>query len=190
MEKKKKKIPPIELNIGDELVLLIREGKSIGLKWVKQLIDLLITSDMSSNLLQNSLKCTTCSIIKELSFHKYSTFFGRHLDNMQIPSLGCYISQHANNTFFQIHCSKLFLLKLFCLINSFMPNAFSLPYQLDKSISNFRVVERYFSFLLKFKRKFLFANSGESDQMLRFAASDLVLHCLPMSHKKDARLMS
>ena len=25
--------------------------------------------------------------------------------------------------------------------------------------------------------------------MLRFAAYDLVLHCLPMSHKKDARLI-
>ena len=46
---KKRKIPPITLNIGDGLVLLIRVGKSIGLKWVKRLIDLLITSDMSSN---------------------------------------------------------------------------------------------------------------------------------------------
>ena len=34
----------------------------------------------------------------------------------------------------------------------------------------------------------LFANSGEPDQRPRSAASDLVLHWLPMSHKKDARL--
>ena len=32
--------------------------------------------------------------------------------------------------------------------------------------------------------------SGESDQTPRFAKSGLVLHCLPMSHKKDARLIS
>ena len=34
--------------------------------------------------------------------------------------------------------------------NLFMPNVFSHPYQLDESISNFRVVGRYFSFLFKF----------------------------------------
>ena len=31
-------------------------------------------------------------------------------------------------------------------------------------------------------------NSGEPDQMRRSVASDLFLHCLWMSHKKDARL--
>ena len=30
------------------------------------------------------------------------------------------------------------------------------------------------------------ANSGDTDQTPRSAASDLGLHCLPMSHKKDA----
>ena len=44
----------------------------------------------------------------------------------------------------------------------------------------------YFSFLIKSLKKLLFANSGEPDQTPRFAASDLVLHCLPMSDKKDA----
>ena len=44
-----------------------------------------------------------------------------------------------------------------------------------------------FSFLLKFQKKLLFADSGKSDQMPRFVASDLVLQCLPMSHKKGAR---
>ena len=34
---------------------------------------------------------------------------------------------------------------------------------------------------------FLFANSGEPDQTPHIAASDLVLHYLPMSYKKDAR---
>ena len=31
------------------------------------------------------------------------------------------------------------------------------------------------------------ANSGDSDQTLRSAASDLGLYCLPMSHKKGRR---
>ena len=31
-------------------------------------------------------------------------------------------------------------------------------------------------------------NSGDPDQTLRSVASDLVLHCLSMSHKKDVRL--
>ena len=30
---------------------------------------------------------------------------------------------------------------------------------------------------------------GEPDQTPRFEASGLVLHCLPMSHKKDARVI-
>ena len=33
------------------------------------------------------------------------------------------------------------------------------------------------------------ANSGEPDQTPRFAASDLVFHCLSMSFKKDAMLI-
>ena len=32
-------------------------------------------------------------------------------------------------------------------------------------------------------------NSGEPDQTPCFATSDLVLHCLSMSYKKDARLI-
>ena len=67
-----------------------------------------------------------------------------------------------------------------------MQNVFSHPYQLDESISNFRVVGWYFSFLLNFFKTLLFANSGEPDQTLHFAASDVVLHCLRMSHKKSA----
>ena len=37
-------------------------------------------------------------------------------------------------------------------------------------------------------KRVLYGNSGEPNQMPHFAASGLVLHCLPMSHKKDARL--
>ena len=34
----------------------------------------------------------------------------------------------------------------------------------------------------------LWSNSGEHDQTPRSVASDLVLHCLPMAHKKEAKL--
>ena len=36
---------------------------------------------------------------------------------------------------------------------------------------------------------FLLANGAESDQMMLFAASDLVLHCLLMSNKIEARVI-
>ena len=63
-----------------------------------------------------------------------------------------------------------------------MPNVF--PF------SNFRVIGWYFSFLFKFKKQQLqFANSGEPDHTPHFAASGLVLHCLPMPNKKEARLI-
>ena len=35
----------------------------------------------------------------------------------------------------------------------------------------------------------MLANSGDPDQTPHCAASDLGLDCLPMSHKKDARLI-
>ena len=33
----------------------------------------------------------------------------------------------------------------------------------------------------------MYANSVDPDQTLHYAVSDQGLHCLPMSHKKDAR---
>ena len=45
-----------------------------------------------------------------------------------------------------------------------------------------------FHFYLNFLKKRLYANSGEPDQKPRFAASVLVMHCLPISHK-NARLI-
>ena len=47
-----------------------------------------------------------------------------------------------------------------------------------------------FLIFIQLLKKFLFANSVESYQTPRFfASSDLVLHSLTMSHKKDARLI-
>ena len=43
-------------------------------------------------------------------------------------------------------------------------------------------------FFIKFILNILQANSEDPDQTLRFAVSELGLHCLPVSHKKEARL--
>ena len=70
-----------------------------------------------------------------------------------------------------------------------MPNVLSHPYQLDESISNFRVVGWYFSFY-SFKRHFCSEQwITLSDAEPSFAASALVLHCLQIPHKKDTRLI-
>ena len=62
-----------------------------------------------------------------------------------------------------------------------MLNVFFNPYQLDKSISKFRLLGGIFFFIQILKSTSV--SKGEPDQMTCFAASDLVMHCLPMSHK-------
>ena len=74
-------------------------------------------------------------------------------------------------------------------INPHLPNGPIHPYQLDESISNFRGVRSTFSFLFYFDLKFLLANREDPDQTPHSAASDLGLHCLPMSQKWDAGLI-
>ena len=76
-----------------------------------------------------------------------------------------------------------------CCINPYLPSGDVHPYQLDKSISNFRSVWCTFSFLFYFELKFLLANSEHPYQTRHSAASDLGLHCLPMSQKWDVRLI-
>ena len=46
----------------------------------------------------------------------------------------------------------------------------------------------YFFIFVLFVFEFSIANSEDPDQTPHYAASDLSLHCLPMSHKRDARL--
>ena len=68
---------------------------------------------------------------------------------------------------------------------SFNPYMTSGPvhsYQLDESISNFSAILCIFQLIFYFLY-FLFAKSVDSDQTPRSEASDLGLHCLPMSHK-------
>ena len=63
------------------------------------------------------------------------------------------------------------------------------PREMEKSISSFRGVWCTFLFLLYFWYKFLLSNSVDPDQTPHSAASDLCLHCLPRSPKRDARLI-
>ena len=65
-----------------------------------------------------------------------------------------------------------------------MTNGLSQSYHLDESTFISRGVGRNFSFLFHFSMKFMKENRMAPD-----TASHLGLYCLPMSHKKDARLI-
>ena len=54
------------------------------------------------------------------------------------------------------------------------------PYMLEESICYLRHIRCNFLGLFGSRQKMLLANSGEPDQMLHNAASDLGLHCLPL----------
>ena len=69
-------------------------------------------------------------------------------------------------------------------VNPFKPRGLFYPNLLDRSISYVRVF-LLFSYFVKISE--LNANSVDLDQMLHSAASDLGLHCLPMSLLWDAR---
>ena len=47
----------------------------------------------------------------------------------------------------------------------------------------------FFSYQFKSTQNILLANSENPDQTPPYVAADLGLHCLPMSHKKDPRLI-
>ena len=64
-----------------------------------------------------------------------------------------------------------------------MTNGLSHPYNLDESILGELGVNFHFSI------KIMSANRIAPDGTPRFAASHLGLICLPMSHKKDVRLI-
>ena len=74
------------------------------------------------------------------------------------------------------------------LFNPLVANGISHPYHLDESTFIYRGIRSDFSFLFHFSMKFMKANRIAPDGKPRFAASHLGLFCLPMSHKKDARL--
>ena len=67
-----------------------------------------------------------------------------------------------------------------------MHNKISRPCQLDESITNKRDVVLYFTVEFKFQKYIFLANGVAPDQMRCSLAADLVMHCLPMSHKMEA----
>ena len=74
-------------------------------------------------------------------------------------------------------------------ITPLMTNGFFHPYHLDESTFNLRGFRGNFSFLFHFSMKIISANRIAHYGTPRFAASHLGLFCLPMSHKKDTRLI-
>ena len=74
-------------------------------------------------------------------------------------------------------------------INPHLPNGLSHSYQLDKSIFHLRSVWCPFPFLSYFFIEIPMKNNVDPDQTPCSAASDLGLHCLPMSQKWDARFI-
>ena len=96
-----------------------------------------------------------------------------------------YISFRSRG-YIAFHCDDVSLLTN---VNPFKPNGISHCYHLDQSISVLRDAGCYFSVCSNFHRTFC-KQTVETLIRCRFlAASDLVLHCLPMSHKKEARFI-
>ena len=58
---------------------------------------------------------------------------------------------------------------------------------LDESICHFRGVRCILSLLFYFRWKILIANNVDPDQMKHDVASDLGLHCLPITHLRVSR---
>ena len=73
-------------------------------------------------------------------------------------------------------------------LKPYMTNGLSHHYHLGESTLIFRGNTSDFEFLTHCSMKFLYANRLVPDGTPRFAASHLGLFCLPMSHKRDARL--
>ena len=80
-----------------------------------------------------------------------------------------------------------FLSRLVSAFNPYLTDGFSHHYQLGES-TFFRGVRSDFLYLSHFSITFLQANRIAPDGTPRSAASHLGLCCLPMSHKRDARL--
>ena len=74
-------------------------------------------------------------------------------------------------------------------VNPYLTSGFSHHFQLGESTFFFRGIRSDFYFLSHFSMKVLCANRIAPDGTPRSAASHLGLYCLPMSHKKDARLI-
>ena len=67
------------------------------------------------------------------------------------------------------------------VLNPLYTNGHIHCYMLDESICYFRGVVSILSPLFYFRWKILLANNVDPDQMPHYVASDLGLHCLPMT---------
>ena len=74
------------------------------------------------------------------------------------------------------------------MFNTYLTNGFSHHYHQGESTFIFRGVRSDFLILFNFSMKILQTNRIAPDGTPRSAASHLALFCLPMSHKRDARL--
>ena len=72
-----------------------------------------------------------------------------------------------------------------CVLNPYVTNGLSYPYHLD---FNFRGIRSMFSFLFHFSMKIISANRIAPDDAA-FCGVTSGLFYLPLSHKKDARLI-
>ena len=72
--------------------------------------------------------------------------------------------------------------------NPYLTNGFADHYHLGEFTFSFRGVRSDLRFLYYFSMKFVCANRIAQDGTPRSAASHLGQFCLPMSHKRDARL--
>ena len=101
---------------------------------------------------------------------------------------------HVSNLSLQIlsgiTCVSLIIIHYINMINlnPYLTNGFSHYYQLGECTFIFRGIRSDFQFLNNFLMKILLANRIAPDGTPRSAASHLGLFCLPMSHKRDARL--
>ena len=103
-----------------------------------------------------------------------------------------YLKQEFKAQFIVIEClDSEFLLTCIkkCLLNPYFTNGFSHHYQLGDSTFIFRGFSSDFYFLSHFLMKFFYANRIAPDGTPHSVASHLGLYCLPMSHKRDARLL-
>ena len=74
-------------------------------------------------------------------------------------------------------------------INPLVTNGLSHPYHLNKSTLILKGIRSNLSFLFPFFDEIHVSKQNRSDGTPRFVASHLGLFCLPMSHKKDDRLI-
>ena len=73
------------------------------------------------------------------------------------------------------------------LISPLYTGGFFHCFMLDESICHFRSIRSILSLLFHFYWKLLLANTVDPDQMPHYVASELGLHCLPMTLLRVSR---